>query len=66
MPRVRMSIFSRLFHMEYICRKREFMERMKEIRGPLLNPNFRLSVKNATSVQKKPESLSPYLLVRAL
>ena len=31
-----------------------------------LNPMFRLSVKNATSVQKKRESLSGYLLVRAL
>jgi len=66
MPNAR-TIFSRLFHTRYILVVSIGSWNVeKESSGPQLESKFRLSVKNNTSVQKKRESLSGYLLVCAV
>jgi len=67
MPRVRMSIFSRLLNMEYIfVVSVNSWNVVKESSGPLPESKVSLIREDATSVQKKRESLNAYLLVRAL
>ena len=66
MPRVRKYIFSRFFYMRYILVVRVSSWNVEKVVALNLNPKFPLSVKNATSVQKKRKSLTGYFLVRAL
>jgi len=57
MPRLRKSIFSRLFHMGYRFVASISSWYLVKFVALYLNPKFRLSVKNATSAQKKRESI---------